>query len=184
MIKAQRLSLEVGTKHLDFLTPRIVSSMLYKLNQFSYTTEIVNILKCYIQLECCLSQMFGKNIHQKLSQPVQWLSNMHLQPAGEGEPPGCIWWSVPKKPAVPQLQPDPQRIIATLFTWIRNTELLVTCFVFLQCWFRRDTYTLPSLFIKVYLIRNNKNTVLIFFFHCQKIEVGTIFRKKAVGVLC
>lgn len=51
--------------HLDFLTSRIVGSMLYKLNRFSYTTEIVNILKCYTQLESCLSQLFGKNIHQK-----------------------------------------------------------------------------------------------------------------------
>lgn len=78
--KAQRWSLEVGTMHLDFLTSRIVGSMLYKLNRFSYTTEIVNILKCYIQLESCLSQLFGKNIHQK-THSASSMTQQHAFPA-------------------------------------------------------------------------------------------------------
>lgn len=75
--KAQRWPLEVGSMHLDFLTSRIVSSMLYKLNRLSYTTEIVNVLKCYTQLESCHSQLFGKSIHQK----THSASSMTQQPA-------------------------------------------------------------------------------------------------------
>lgn len=90
--KAQRLSLEVGTMCLNFLTSRIVTSMLYMLNQFSYTTEIANILKCYTQLESCLSQLFGKNIHlkKKTHSSNSMTQQDALQPAGEGESPGCI----------------------------------------------------------------------------------------------